>query len=109
MIPMQRSYLGLKGRPVSSVEEVKAASIDFDGSVFFFPDLANKRIYTKYINMDGTLGYGVYELRTDNLEQASPYVTREEFEQAIQTLTKTLAPAPTQPAPAPAPSAEFTF
>ena len=111
MIPMQRSYLGLKGRPVSSIEEVKAASIDFDGSVFFFPDLANKRIYTKYINMDGTLGYGVYELRTENLEQASPYVTREEFEQAIQTLTKTLAPVPVQPvaAPAPSPNTEFTF
>ena len=38
---------GLKGRPVASLEEVRAASIDFDGSVFFFPDLANTRIYTK--------------------------------------------------------------
>ena len=25
--------LGLKGRPVSSIEEVRAAAIDFDGSV----------------------------------------------------------------------------
>ena len=37
----------LKGRPVASFEEARAMSIDFDGSTFFFPDLANKRIYTK--------------------------------------------------------------
>jgi len=37
----------LKGRPVSSLDEVRAMSVDFDGSMFFFPDLANKRIYTK--------------------------------------------------------------
>ena len=28
-----RQILGLKGRPVSSLEEVKAAAVDFDGSV----------------------------------------------------------------------------
>jgi hypothetical protein len=37
----------LKGRLVSSIEEARATSIDFDGSIFYFPDLANKRIYTK--------------------------------------------------------------
>jgi hypothetical protein len=37
----------LKGRPVSSLEEVRALSIDFDGSIFYFPDVANKCIYTK--------------------------------------------------------------
>jgi hypothetical protein len=55
-IPPQNSYMRtplpqtpvmLKGRPVSSIEEVKASAIDFDGSVFYFPDVANKRIYTK--------------------------------------------------------------
>ena len=39
--------LGLKGRPVTSLEEVKAAAVDFDGSISFFPDLANGKIYTK--------------------------------------------------------------
>lgn len=47
--------MGIKGRPVSSIEEARAISIDFDGSVFYFPDLANRRIYTKQINMDGTV------------------------------------------------------
>lgn len=44
----------LKGRPVSSIDEARASTIDFDGSIFYFPDLANKRIYTKQINLDGS-------------------------------------------------------
>ena len=38
------TIVGLKGRPVSSIEEARVSAIDFDGSVFYFPDLANKRI-----------------------------------------------------------------
>jgi hypothetical protein len=53
----------LKGRPVASFEEARATTIDFDGSTFFFPDLANKRIYTKQINLDGTASLYVYEIR----------------------------------------------
>ena len=30
-------------RPVSSIDEVRACPIDFDGSVFYFADVANKR------------------------------------------------------------------
>ena len=52
----------LKGKPVSSLEEARATSIDFDGSIFFFPDLANKRIYTKQINMDGTAAMFSYKI-----------------------------------------------
>ena len=55
--------VGLKGRLVSSLEEARATSIDFDGSIFYFPDLANKRIYTKHINIDGTATLNSYELR----------------------------------------------
>ena len=55
--------IGLKGRPVSSIDEARASTIDFDGSVFFFPDLANKCIYTKQINMDGTAILNMYELK----------------------------------------------
>ena len=51
--------VGLKGRMVTSLEEARATSIDFDGSVFYFPDLANKRIYTKQINIDGTAAIDV--------------------------------------------------
>lgn len=78
-------------RPVSSIEEVRAASIDFDGSVFYFSDLANKRIYTKQINLDGTASLNMYELKeTPIMEQptvdTSNFITRNEFEEVINRL-----------------------
>ena len=97
----------LKGRLVSSLEEARATSIDFDGSVFYFPDLANKRIYTKQINMDGTASLYVYELRETPVEEekssfvpsVEKFVTREEFERVLAELRQ----KPTEPAvPAPA-------
>ena len=100
---------GLKGRPVASLEEVRATSIDFDGSVFYFPDLANKRIYTKQINIDGTASLYVYELREVPIEKEASsfvpsvekFVTREEFEQVLQQLQLLQKPAePAAPAPA---------
>ena len=83
-------------RPVSSIEEVKACPIDFDGSVFYFPDIANKKIYTKQINGDGTASLNMYELKEiPTVEQAgtintSSFVTREEFEEAINQLKMAL-------------------
>lgn len=85
----------LKGRPVSSLEEVRATGIDFDGSVFFFPDLANKRIYTKQINLDGTATLNMYELTSIPIAATTGnYVTREEFEMALQQLKSVLQPQP---------------
>ena len=82
----------LKGRPVSSLEEARATTIDFDGSVFFFPDLANKRIYTKQINMDGTASLNMYELQALPAAptEGSNFVTREEFEKALAELRQSL-------------------
>ena len=88
---INRTPTGLKGRPVSSVDEARASLIDFDGSVFYFPDLANKRIYTKQINMDGTASLLMYELKEIPTETTPSFVTREEFESAIQQL-KALLP-----------------
>ena len=79
---------GLKGRLVASLEEARATSIDFDGSVFYFPDLANRRIYTKQINMDGTATLSVYELKEMPVEPVpadmNQFITREEFEQTLE-------------------------
>lgn len=85
----------LKGRPVTSIDEVRATSIDFDGSIFYFPDLTNNRIYTKQINMDGTPSFKVFEQRTLPLETAPTgnFVTRDEFEQVIAQLKNMLIPA----------------
>lgn len=81
----EQSQIGIKGRPVSSIEEVRAASIDFDGSIFFFPDIANKKIYTKQINLDGTSILNTYELK-DIPSATVQYVTKEEFELALADL-----------------------
>ena len=84
----------IKGRPVTSIEEVRAMTIDFDGSVFFFPDIANKRIYTKQINYDGTSTINTYELvpmpipATNNSNQ---YVTKEEFDNLVMRLQQRFA------------------
>lgn len=69
-------------RPVTSLEEVKACPIDFDGTVFYFTDISNKRIYTKFINPDGTVTLNVYELIDPKIADqtvGSSYVTRAEF------------------------------
>lgn len=84
------SQMGIKGRPVTSIEEARAISIDFDGSVFYFPDLANKRIYTKQINMDGTSSLNVYEWKNDPVVNSPQYVTREEFETVLTQLKQAL-------------------
>lgn len=95
----------LKGRPVTSIEEVKGSTIEFDGSVFYFPDLANKKIYTKQINMDGTSTINMYELKPiPQAINSSQFVTREEFEAAFKQLQQQLkvvgpAGAPVQSAP----------
>lgn len=71
-------------------------SIDFDGSVFYFPDLANQRIYTKQINMDGTASLNVYELKETPVApevDTSIYITRAEFEEALTQLKNSLKPA----------------
>ena len=100
----------LKGRLVSSLEEARATSIDFDGTVFYFPDLANKRIYTKQINMDGTASLYVYELREIPIENEASgfvpsvekFVTREEFERVLAELRQ----KPTEPAASAKPKVE---
>ena len=76
----------LKGRPVSSLEEARAMAIDFDGSVFYFPDLANNKIYTKQVNLDGTATLNMYELKPIEMQLTTDYVTREEFEAALSKI-----------------------
>lgn len=87
-VQQQQAFIGLKGRPVSSLEEARAAAIDFDGSVFFFPDLANKRIYTKQINLDGTASMNMYEYKEVPTEafNSSNFVTRQEFDETLNDI-----------------------
>lgn len=93
--PQARPSLTLKGRPVSSLDEARASTIDFDGTVFYFPDLANKRIYTKQINLDGTASLLMYELKEIPTETPTTtgFITREEFEATISQIKETLSAA----------------
>ena len=89
--PTMPQFGGLKGHPVSSLEEVKATSIDFDGSIFYFPDIANKKIYTKTVGLDGIAQLNMYELKPLPTEPASgEFVTRQEFEQAMGKVAELL-------------------
>lgn len=112
--PNQQSIMYLKGRPVSSVEEVKAIPIDFDGSIFYFPDMANKRIYTKQINLDGTAAIYTYEFTvpTPQPMEGQPvidltaYVTKEELNTILEQIKGTI---PATPPPSPVKKEDIKF
>lgn len=108
MMPQTAPSAVIKGRPVSSLEEARVAQIDLDGSVSIFPDLGNKKIYTKRINADGTATLHTYSLDEQMPEMVADkdYATKEELLELKQTLedivsrlknasTKTVA-SPTQ-------------
>lgn len=87
----------IKGRPVSSYDEAKASMIDLDGSLFVFPDVANKRIYTKQIMLDGSADFRVYVLQEQTpavmqgqeAESERPtYVLKKDFDKAVGDLKK---------------------
>lgn len=68
-------------------------NIDFDGSVFYFPDYANRRIYTKQINMDGTASINMYELKEipNSSQPNNDYITREEFNTTLTSIKEVFA------------------
>ena len=79
----------IKGRPVASIEEVRALPIDFDGSIFYFPDMSNNKIYTKQIGLNGQSILQIYSLTELPVTEVK-YVTKEEFNLALNELTAKL-------------------
>lgn len=67
-MPQQQTML--KGRPVANEEEANAAMIDFDGSMFVFPDKAHGKIYTKQLGLDGNIIFHRYSI--DQPEAIAP-------------------------------------
>lgn len=98
MFPMmqqqqQQPQQFLKGRPVSSLEEARASIIDLDGSLFVFTDIANNKIYTKQIMLDGTAELKTYELVEQNKAQVerknnNECVSKQEFDEVIGKLKR---------------------
>lgn len=85
----------IKGRPVSNEEEANAAMIDFDGSLFIFPDKAHGKIYTKQLGLDGNIIFQRYSLDqpTASMEQPrqepidlSGYAKQEDIEKMVTEL-----------------------
>lgn len=90
MVQPQMPQNYLKGRPVLSYDEARAAQIDLDGTVHIFTDFANNKIYTKQFNIDGTATLKTYALTENAPEPTAPntqdYVTKQELEKTITEL-----------------------
>ena len=89
--------LMVKGRPVSNEEEANAAMIDFDGSLFIFPDKAHGKIYTKQLGLDGNIIFNRYTLdnpQASQQERSSPktdYVSREDLASELSSIKDRLS------------------
>lgn len=88
--PPQPQQQMLKGRPVSSVDEARAAQIDYDGSLFIFPDITGKKIYTRQVMLDGTSMFNTYSLDESVDAKKTPYVMRDEFENTVSDINTAL-------------------
>ena len=84
----------IKCRPVSSYDEAKASMIDLDGSMFVFTDIANKKIYTKQIMLDGSAELKTYVLEeqpnmsAEQTHKNNKYVLRSDFENVVNILNQ---------------------
>lgn len=58
----------LKGRVVTSIDEAKGAMIDLDGTPSFFTDLANGKIYVKYVTLNGTAALDTYSIQAPEVK-----------------------------------------
>lgn len=79
---MMPQACGLKGRMVSSLDEVRAITVDMDGSETYFPHPASNSIYTKCIDMNGNAVIRHYVLE----ENAPPKV--DPMKEELDTLSK---------------------
>lgn len=90
-VPQQTMQM-IKCRPVSSYDEAKASMIDLDGSMFVFTDIANKKIYTKQILLDGSAELKTYILQENNVEQNNNdvYVLKTDFDNIINGIRNSI-------------------
>lgn len=66
-------------RPVTSIEEVRGITPNFDGSKLWFEDTTNKKLYTKYIDMNGLPHIDTYTLSIEEEKPTEGYCTKEEY------------------------------
>lgn len=78
-MPQPQYNGGVKGRMVTSIDEARAAQIDFDGSASYFPCPAERKIYVKSLDLNGNPVFEVYQLMSGNAQQQSTYVESSAF------------------------------
>ena len=77
-MPQPQYSGGVKGRMVTSIDEARAAQIDFDGSASYFPCPAERKIYVKSLDLNGNPVFEVYQLMSGNVQQPT-YVESSAF------------------------------
>ncbi|WP_455655896.1 hypothetical protein [Phascolarctobacterium sp.] len=87
--PQSSMPLMMKGRTVASLDEVKAAQIDLDGSLTYFPCPADNCIYAKAIDINGMPVIQTYKLSNDQAAAPKRYADAETVE-ALQQKVKSL-------------------
>lgn len=77
----------IQGKPVDSIEVVKAMDIALDGSINYFPLTDNSAIVTKQIQQDGTSKIIVYKpVDIEEDSNKEKYVTESELTNAIKNI-----------------------
>lgn len=77
----------MKGRIVASLDEVKAAQIDLDGSFTYFHCPAENCIYAKAIDINGMPVIQTYKLSNDQAAAPKRYADAETVEALQQKVT----------------------
>lgn len=86
-------FVQIKGRPVTNIEEARAAQIDFDGSSTYFPSIAEGKIYEKAIDLNGTPIFRIYELAKPQEKKEVNYAEAEQvklLQQKVELLEQKL-------------------
>ena len=86
-VPQPPMPLMMKGRTVASLDEVKAAQIDLDGSLTYFPCPADNCIYAKAIDMNGMPVIQTYKLSFEKEAIPKRYADAEVVEALQQKVT----------------------
>lgn len=87
MQQMQPMPQVMKGRIVASLDEVKAAQIDLDGSFTYFHCPAENCIYAKAIDINGIPVIQTYKLSNDQVAAPKRYADAETVEALQQKVT----------------------
>lgn len=84
----------LKGWLVSCEDEARKAVIDFDGSIYVFPDFSHGVIHTKQINtVDYSAVFKTYKIEEQAQVSAQPmdlsgYVPKSDFDRLVQDVVR---------------------